>query len=53
MHQYSHTIFTWLNATVFITLVRKIMQQLLKCDHYTILEDNIYTNNLKIHCDGI
>ena len=29
------------------------MQHLLKCDHYTIPEDNIYTNNLKVHCDGI
>ena len=51
MHQYSHNILAWLNATVFVTLVRKIMQQLLKCDHYSILEDNIYTNSVEIHCD--
>ena len=41
--EYLHTIFTWLNATAFITLAQK---QLFKLNHYLMLNSLIF----KINC---
>ena len=35
------TIFTWLNAAAFITLVLKLMQQLFIFYHHSMLENNV------------
>ena len=43
--QYVATVYTWLNAMAFISLVRILMQRLFKSDHYSILQDVIYTHN--------
>ena len=35
----------------FITLVRKLISQLFKCSHYSILGDNVHTHNFKVYYD--
>ena len=45
------TIFTWLNAIAFITLVRKIDVATIQAQYYyLILEDVVYTHNFEISC---
>ena len=45
-----NTIFTWLNAAAFITLVEKWMQRLFKTDHYSMLKDDVCTHDFEIDC---
>ena len=42
------TVFTWLNATVFILLVLKINAVTIQIQ--PLPEDDVYTHSLKIHC---
>ena len=35
-------IFTWLNAPQFIPLFQKLMRQLFKFDHYSLLTNEVY-----------
>ena len=48
----SHTycIYTWLNAVEFFTLVLKIMWQLFKFGHYSLLTNNVYPPYSTIDC---
>ena len=47
-----YTVFTWLNAAAFITLVWKIVAATIQIQHYSILENDVYTHNFEIHRDA-
>lgn len=45
---FSYTVFIWLNAMAFVSLVQRSMQQLFKTNHYPMLEDIlVYTHNFE------
>jgi len=39
--QVTYTVFTWLNATAFITVVSKLVQLLFEIDHHLMLKNNL------------
>ena len=44
----TNTVFTWLNAVVFIILVQKFD---VKLEHYSILKNDVYTHDFDILCE--